>query len=166
MLKYLSRLTQAQTTIPTAKRTIGDIDIKGKDINVISSLKANPDVQFNLTQNALHDAYEENDMNKLKYLKDNFALNLPGQGAYYIDVATEEGNTNMAKFLASEFKCQPSLYAKQMAHINGHSTLTFWLDAYTKQRNDTPISTVHRPYNTQKKAFQWNDAIPEKFRYV
>lgn len=112
----------------------------------------------------LHKAFEENDIKRMTYLQKQFSLTLPGYGNYHIDVALERGNTDMSKFLVSNFKCQPSLYAKQMAKINGHKDLVDWVNSTTKQRNDTGIDNVHCRFDKKEKAFVWDDVIPHEYR--
>lgn len=147
------------------KTIIKDNDIKNKSLIEITSLKQNPINEFKLSKIALHEAYEEHDINKIKYLSDNFELNLPGNGNYYIDKAIEEGNIEMVKFLVNEFNCQPSLYAKQMANINGHTSLLTWIDTYATQRNNIGIDSVHRRFNKTQGKFIWSDCIPTQYRY-
>jgi hypothetical protein len=76
-----------------------------------------------------------------------------------VDAALENGDMEKLKTLMTQ--CQPSLYAKQMAHINGHHKAAFYVDVYGKVRNDTDIKNVHYNYKTNK----WRDVIPEEYRY-
>lgn len=106
----------------------------------------------------IDEAFKNNDIKELtKYdYISNAKCNL------FIDVALEEGNTDMVKVLTTQFKCQPSLYAKQMAHVNGHHKLALWIESYSTLRYGTiDIKKVHHNYKTSK----WNDCIPEEFRY-
>lgn len=141
------------------KSIITDCDIKNKNINEIEELKKNSENEFNLSNNAMTDAFEEQNIDKLQYLKNNFSLNLHGCGNYHIDIAIEEGQTDMSKFLITEFKCQPSLYAKQMAIVNGHDQLSSWVDQNAIQRNQTGINVVHRHYDKEKRQFVWGDYL-------
>ena len=59
----------------------------------------------------------------------------------------------------------PSLYAKQMANINGHVSLVNWIDTYTTQRNDIGIDSVHRRFDKNKGVFSWSECIPMEYRY-
>jgi hypothetical protein len=102
----------------------------------------------------------------MKYLKNNFSLSLPGNGNYYIDLSLENGKTEMVKFLIIEFHYQPSLYAKQMATILGHTALVFWVDEFTQPRNETGVRSVHRSYDRINKEFVWDDVIPHEFRHM
>ena len=147
------------------KTTIMDNDIKDKTLDEIDTLIKNPKNEFKLSKILLHDVYEKNDINTLEYLIDNFKLELPANGNYHIDKAIEEGNITMAKFLVSKLNCQPSLYAKQMATINGHTSLVTWIDTHTTQRNDIGIANVHRRFDKLSRRFTWSDCIPIEYQY-
>ena len=147
------------------KTVISDNDIKNKSINEINELNENKENEFKLSNNAMTNAFEEKNIDKLKYLKNNFSLTLPGNGNYHVDISVEEGDTNMAQFLITSFNCQPSLYAKQMATINGHNKLSLWVDTYATQRNDVGIDSVHKRYDRNQRIYCWSDVIPEQFRY-
>jgi len=106
--------------------------------------------------------FEENNVSQMEKIFRDKRLPLCG---YYLDVALENGKEDMAKMLVLKGACQPSLYAKQMAHINGHHKLAFWMDAYSTQRNDTTIGTIYQKYDRTTKQTTWSDTIPEKYRY-
>jgi len=148
----------------TPKITINNTDIKNLDVDTIDKLKQSPHNKFQLTNMAMHDAYTENNIDKLKYLNNNFGLRLPTLGCYHVDVSIEEGNDNMAKFLVTDFKCAPSLYAKQMSQINGHTDLVTWVDANSIQRNDIGIQNIHGRYDLKTKQWRWDSWVPEQFR--
>lgn len=95
-----------------------------------------------------------------KYHPNRFSSNCN----YYLDIATDSGNEDMAKFLVSEMKCQPSLYAVQMCEVNGHKDLSDWMKNNTTVRNNTSIEIVHKRYNKENGLFEWNSSIPEKYR--
>src|SRR5439155_14756399 len=148
------------------KIIITDNDIKNKSIDEIKELEKNHNNRFIITNTCLHDTFYENNIDKMKFLKDKFQLSLPCfNGAFHIDVSVEEGNEMMAKFLVKEFNCQPSLYAKQMAHINGHHGLVFWMDNFSQQRNYIGIHNVHRRYDFKTKKMLWNNIIPLNYQY-
>lgn len=149
----------------TPKRTITDIDIQNKSINDIQTLQ-NPENEFKLTNMSMHNSYKENDIEKMKFLNQQFNVSLPTQGNYHVDVAVENGNEQMAKFLVSEFNCQPSLYSKQMAEINGHVGLAQYMNSFVGQRNDTSVAIVHRRYNDKTKQFVWDSCIPKEFQFM
>lgn len=68
----------------------------------------------------------------------------------------------MEEFLMLLCDVCPSLYAVQMAYMNGHPTGNLALNwCHNKLRNDTDIKTVHYNYKTRK----WPDFIPEHFQY-
>jgi hypothetical protein len=111
------------------------------------------------TEEKYQDAFLKNDIQTMKNVSYGKIIS-PMQCGMFIDTSLESGNAEMAKFLVTDFKCQPSLYAKQMAHVNGHHSLSLWMDSYATQRNDTDIKTVHyRPKSG------WSPHIPEKYRY-
>ena len=147
------------------KTIITDNEIRNKSVDEIKVLKTNQQNIFQLTDDALYDSYKEQNTHKMKFLKDSFNLKLAGNGQFHVDIATEEGNEKMAKFLVEEFKSQPSLYAKQLAHINGYSGLSFWMDKYAQQRNDIGIDSVHKRFNKKIGKWIWNDCIPIESRY-
>ena len=143
-------------TNQTPQRIISDKDIKGKNVQEINQLKSSPENKFSLTNIGLHDAYQENDINIMTYLNQQFNLRLPGYGNYHIDVAIETGNTDMSKFLVNNFNSKPSLYAVQMGKINGHHELVDWVNQFSEQRNAPGINVVHSRYDKQKGAFVWD----------
>lgn len=69
-----------------------------------------------------------------------------GQCNLFVDISLEEGNDSMTKFLINHFGCQPSLYAKQMAQINGHDKLALWAESHGILRNHTSYKSVHYNY--------------------
>jgi hypothetical protein len=113
-------------------------------------------IEFNLFREDLNEYFDNNDIDKLEKYD-----NMRGYCNLFVDTSLEEGNVEMTKLLINKFKCEPSLYSKQMAHINGHHKLVFWTEAYGKQRNDTDIKSIHYNYKTNT----WHDCIPEEFRY-
>jgi hypothetical protein len=86
-----------------------------------------------------------------------------------VSVATEEGDFETVKTLVQQFHCQPSLFATQMAHINGHHSLVFfffWLNRFSKRRNDTDISTIYKRLDKNTGMFnKWNTCIPLNFQF-
>lgn len=104
----------------------------------------------------MEEAFKNNDFKTLKQYK------MPqGYCNLFVDSSLEDGNETMTKFLINQFKCQPSLYAKQMAQINGHQKLSLWVESYGTLRNNTNIKSVHYNY----KSDQWSQMIPEEYRY-
>lgn len=125
----------------------------------------NHDTIQKLHINDLNEAYATNDTTRMRDIMKGGNLHdrqsACGPAGIYIDKTLEDGNDKMAKFLVMEFRCQPSLYAKQMAHVNGHHKLAFWMDSFAELRNKTDISSVH--YDNKTK--QWNKSIPEEYRF-
>ena len=89
----------------------------------------------------------------------------PDQNFYcYVDIALEEGKEDLVKFLVMNFKdaAAYSLYAKQMAMINGHLKLALWVEKFGILRNNKiDIRTVHYNYDTRS----WDSCIPESYQY-
>lgn len=141
------------------KKIIDDEYIADKIIPEIEKL-IREDYSFVLTQECLINAYDNGNIIKMEYLAKAFDLNLKGQD-FLLDNSLEYGHEAMAKFLAMKFGLKPSLYAKQMAHINGFISLSFWMDAFTTQRNSVSIGQVYK----NKLTGQWSDVIPMKYRY-
>jgi len=151
--------TNTPSVLITPTKT--DDDIKEKSIADIKVMMY--DNNFKLTNQSMHNAFLENNKEKMST---EFGLKLPcNNGMYHIDVATEEGDFEMVKYLVTNHKCQPSLYAKQMAHINGNSNIVFWLDANSTQRNKTTIDKVHKRFNRCEGTWIWNKMIPTQFTY-
>lgn len=147
--------------------------ISNLNVEQIENLRLNPNTIFELTNDAMDDAFHRNDMQKLKYLNKVFNLQLKSGGGYHIDISMEEGREEMTKFLIVEFGCVPSLYAKQMALVNRHIGLCMWVDEHlssvgaenkNNKRNDTGISKVHLKIKDKKLC--WDESIPEYARYT
>jgi exoribonuclease II len=81
-----------------------------------------------------------------------------------MDISVEEGKKDMVKFFMSK-EVQPSLFALQMAKINGHDNLVMDVESYCRLRNNVHIKNVYYLYDRLNKSFTWNDIIPLKFRY-
>ncbi len=81
---------------------------------------------------------------------------------YFIDVALEDGREKMTKFLLSK-NIMPSLYAKQIAEINGHISLAKYVESYFDFRNRINIKNVHS--NLVGSQYIWNQNIPNEYRY-
>ena len=113
----------------------------------------------------MNDAFFENDIAKMEHLRTTQGLKLPGDGNFHIDVATDEGNLDMVKYLVTKHGCKPSLYAKQMAHINGHPKTAIWLDKFGQERNQVDIGTIHRRFDKSTGVHCWSDEVPTEYRY-
>jgi hypothetical protein len=105
-------------------------------------------------------AYNNNNINDMhKYyepsLKDN----------YFIDVALEEGKIDKVNFFLNK-DVKPSLYANQMARINGHNILANQIDSLTDFRNKVNVKNVYWNYDRSNKTMYWsNPSIPNEFKY-
>ncbi len=108
----------------------------------------------------LNDAFVNNNLASFRSYFSSGAKLPQGQCNMFVDAALEEGRNDMVKYLVNTHECQPSLYAKQMAHVNGHHGLAAWTEDYAVQRNNTSIKSVHYRPKTG-----WSKVIPEKYRY-
>lgn len=86
---------------------------------------------------------------------------------YMIDVSVENGDVEMASFLMSECDVCPSLYAVQMAFIDGnHKTGHMALSTcHNKLRNEKSIKTVHHNYKKNGRNKYWSNCIPQSHQY-
>ena len=111
-------------------------DVKNLSVDEIEKLREIPNNKFQLSEQVMHATYQENNIEKLRYLKQHFGLTLPNNGNYHIDWSTENGDFYMVEFLVKECYCQPSTYAKQMAMVNEHVSLFDWLTQNVLNRTD------------------------------
>lgn len=84
---------------------------------------------------------------------------------YAVDVSLEEGNEKMTKYLLSIYNAKPSLYAKQMAEVNGHIQLAKYVESLFPLRNQISIANVHRKIDANKQ-FKWNGNIPQQYQFI
>ena len=146
-----------------SENNIYDNLVKGKNLDHILELEKNK-ARFHLTVESLSHAVIENDTEKFKYLCDkNYCKFDPHNilGNWFIDESLENGNEKMAKMLVTDFGCKPSLFAKQMAHVNAHHSLAFWMDSYATLRNQIDIKAVYHNYKTR----EWDNVVPKEYRY-
>lgn len=134
----------------------GDNYFINNDLIDIQQYYEENDVYF--TNNAAFDAFKKKDINKLQFLVTTGLA----MSNMFIDVSLDEGDMELFKFFLNECKLKPSLYAKQMASINGHHSLITYLEAMrTPLRNDVSINQVHYNFKTK----EWSDCIPEEYRF-
>lgn len=162
----LNLFKQTDQTTDTEKNIIvlGSADISNLSISEIMRLTSDPTIRLKLDSKAMDDAFEQSNIAKLDFLNKKFGLTLRSNGNYHIDVAVEEGNEDMAKFLIQSFGCKPSLYAKQMALAGGHLKLFLWVDAFGIERTHTALHNVH--FKTKNKELEWDKCIPDYLRYI
>lgn len=111
------------------------------------------------TPNELRTSFTNNDVQAFRSYSPNVVKPLC---SFFIDAAIESGQSEMAKVLTDRHECRASLYAVQMAMINGHNSTAFrYLSATNGQfRNGTDIRTVHyRPKSG------WSDTVPPSFQF-
>jgi hypothetical protein len=83
---------------------------------------------------------------------------------YYMDVSLEEGWQEGFDFFASK-GVKPSLYATQMARINGFHQLAMKSESYQELRNKVSIKNVYYKFNSKNKTMEWNPIVPPNFRF-
>ena len=117
-----------------------------------------------IDRNELEDILQKRDFNKLEQLYNENKNNISIQEL--IDEAVENNDFEMLKFLSFHLnknnldENKPSLYAKQMAHINGYHGIAHFIDEFVGCRNNIGIYTLH--YDLEE---GWRDIIPENHRY-
>lgn len=137
---------------------IKDIDIKGKSVNDIINLKNDNDNVFKLTNEAITDAYIENDMKKMRYLRDEFDLTFP-EVDQCLDIAAKEGNEELAKFLVYTFSAKASATALREGIANGHKKLVLWLELFALNRHPFSLSQEQRKSDSSIRHFGRDDVI-------
>ena len=111
----------------------------------------------------LLDAWQLRDRDKMNFVKEKLDGKINAN--YMVDVSLEEGDGEMTKYLIHKFDAKPSLYAKQMAEINGHITLAKEIESYYELRNAVSIAHVHRKMGKDKK-MRWSDCIPLEYQFL
>ena len=104
-------------------------------------------------------AFIENDLGKMEEYYSPSNLD-----NYYIDIALEEGNLNKVNFFLDK-GAKPSLFANQMARINGYNKLANQMDTMTDFRNKASVYSVYRNYDRSNKKMNWNPIVPEDFKF-
>ena len=159
----------AEVDDPIDSAECGDNYFINNELIDIQQYYDDNDVYF--TNDALYDSFKKKDINKLQFLErdkrfretlnsDSYRIGLP-MPLMFIDVSLEEGDMELFKYFLNDCKLQPSLYAKQMANINGHKSLITYMEVMgTVLRNSVNIMQVH--YNAKTRV--WADCIPEEYR--
>ena len=80
---------------------------------------------------------------------------------FKLDVAIEEGDISTVRMYKS---AGYSLYAKQMAMVNGHDDVINYITQFSKQRNASGVVPVHYRPNRATGKWEWDDCIPEHLR--
>jgi hypothetical protein len=83
---------------------------------------------------------------------------------YYLDISLENGNTSLINFFLAK-GIQPSLFANQMARINGFHNIANYIDSCTNFRNNINIKNIYYNYNKNHKKFYWDPIIPHEYRF-
>ena len=82
-----------------------------------------------------------------------------------IDIATEKGKINEVQELHMTYKLKPSLYAKQMALVNGHIDTYKYVDKFIGTRGNIGIATVHKTRDSKTGKLEWSEVIPKAFQF-
>jgi hypothetical protein len=80
---------------------------------------------------------------------------------FKLDVAIEEGDIGTVRMYKS---AGYSLYAKQMAMVNGHDDVINYIEKFSKQRNNIGVVPVHYRFDRNSGKWEWDDCIPEHLR--
>jgi hypothetical protein len=83
---------------------------------------------------------------------------------YFIDIALDEGNKDVYNFFANR-NVKPSLFANQMARINGYNQLASEVESYTDFRNKVSVKDIYYKYDRTNKSMRWNPYVPNEFRF-
>lgn len=80
---------------------------------------------------------------------------------FYLDVALEEGDLEgVKKYKHAGY----SLYARQMAEVNGNQECLDYILRESTQRNKTGVLGIHCRYSKKQGKLIWDDTVPEEFR--
>ena len=109
----------------------------------------------------LLDAWKQKDTEKMDFIKEK--MTNTANFNYMVDISLEEGNDKMTKYLINS-GARPSLYAKQMAEVNGHTKLAKFVETFYPLRNDVSIASVHCRIRNGTR--NWDSCIPEEFRFI
>lgn len=83
---------------------------------------------------------------------------------FYLDVALEEGKDKIVEYFIQK-GYQPSLFANQMARLNGHTGLSNRIESYGGYRNKINIKDVFYTYDRKMKSIYWSPVIPVEHRF-
>ncbi len=83
---------------------------------------------------------------------------------YYIDTALEQGKKKQVDFFLNK-GVRPSLFACQMARVNGFDGLANHVESFTKFRNQVSLSSFYKTYDPKEKKIVWKPIIPDCHRY-
>jgi hypothetical protein len=95
-------------------------------------------------------------------MDENFQPN--NRNNFYLDVALEEGKDKIVDYFI-EKGYQPSLFANQMARLNGYTALSNKIESYVKYRNKINIKDVFYTYDSKMKSIYWSPVIPVEHRF-
>jgi hypothetical protein len=146
----------------------GEPKIESRTVNIDDKVKAFTLDQLResvdnggafFTNYGLVNAWKQGDYSKMDYIWGKIGKK-SGITNYMVDVSLEEGDEKMAKYLIAHYDARPSLYAKQMAEINGHIKLAKLIESLYPLRNSTSIFNVHWSAKAG-----WNQCIPHQYQF-
>jgi hypothetical protein len=100
------------------------------------------------------------DVGKIKFFNEDLKINTNLESV--IDISIENGNFPMVEYLINR-GIKYSLYAKQMAMINGFYKIVLYVETFGKMRNNIGIDKIHRKH--VKNGFVWSDCIPIEYQF-
>jgi hypothetical protein len=80
---------------------------------------------------------------------------------FKLDVAIENGDL---KTVIMYKDTGYSLYAEQMAIINGHAHVVSYINRHLTRRNSTGVVHVHSRYDKKSGKRVWDDCVPVQLR--
>jgi hypothetical protein len=116
----------------------------------------------NYTNEQLYNAWSDRNFIKMDMMKGKIDGKINTN--MMVDISLENGDEEMTKYLLTKYDAKPSLYAKQMAEINGHIKLAKEIESVYGLRNNVSIKHVHWTMD-ENKNMCWNECIPLEYRF-
>lgn len=158
--QFLSRLMWRSQTPQKVRKNL-DSDVKVGNLQSLKERVSNENGYF--TGIGLISAWEQRDLEKMDFIRGKMEGRINTN--FMVDVSLEEGDDKMTRHLISNYGAQPSLYAKQMAEINGHTKLAKLVETFYPLRNNVSIAHVHRRMDGKGRT-TWADCVPEQYRFI
>lgn len=118
-------------------------------------------IRVTLATNELIERFQNHDLEGFQKVANTENVDIP---FYFVDMALQDGWSDMVLYLVKTHGCMPSLYSKQMAFIMGHMSIALWVDTHCRSlRNHTGIQSVH--YKLKDGKWVWDVSIPEEARF-
>lgn len=129
--------------------------------NTIDELKKiHEERPFNNSKRLSEILLNVSDVGKIKFFNEDLKINTNLE--FIIDTSIENGNFPMVEYLIKR-GMKYSLYAKQMAMVNGFYNIVLYVETFGKIRNNIGIDKVHRKHI--KSGFVWSDCIPNEYQF-